>query len=199
MRVEKRQTALENTSDEELLARVASSDYDAFVELYGRYDRVAYGLALRVTKDRTLAEDVTVEAFLAIWKNTRRFEPSRGSARSWVLMIVHRRAVDCVRREQRHRRDPALLAVVPAEEPPLSSGLIAGETREQVQQALAQLPERERELLQLAYYDGHTQTEIAAMLALPLGTVKSRMWTGLGRLRGALEVFEPELLPEAAG
>lgn len=189
MPVEKRQTALEQTSDEALLAFVASSDYDAFVELYGRYDRAAYGLALRVTKDRTLAEDVTVEAFLTIWNNTRRYDPSRGSARSWVLMIVHRRAVDCVRREQRHRREPAH-AVAAAEAPALSSGLIAGETREDVRQALASLPERERELIQLAYYDGYTQTEIASMLALPLGTVKSRMWTGLARLRDALGPVE---------
>lgn len=185
-------------TDEGLLELVAGADYDAFVELYGRYDRAAYGLALRVTKDATLAEDVTVEAFLAIWKNTRRYDASRGSARSWIFTIVHRRAVDCVRREQRHRRQAAAFAAPPDDVPPPSAAVFADETRGEMRFALDVLPERERELIQLAYYDGYTQREIAVMLRLPLGTVKSRMWAGLGRLREALAGREHELLVAAA-
>jgi RNA polymerase sigma-70 factor (ECF subfamily) len=175
--------------DDALISLVARSDTTALGALYDRYGRIAYGLALRVLRDPTLAEDAVQDAFLAIWRSAGGFDPRRASARTWLLTLVHRRAVDLVRREECRRRG--------APESPEQLGAPATDEeaavraqRRSVQQALAQLPHEQRELLELAYYGGFTQSELARRLGLPLGTIKSRMFTGLGRLR--------ELLPDPA-
>jgi RNA polymerase sigma-70 factor, ECF subfamily len=168
-------------SDEAIVALLARSDETALAELYDRFGRVAYGLALRILRDERLAEDAVQEGFLAAWRNADRFIPERGKASTWLLTLVHRRAVDLVRREDRRRAEPLTDAV----EPP-SSGSAEDDAwlrfeRERVQSALQQ-----REALELAYYGGFTQSELAERLGEPVGTIKSRMFTGLARLRELL-------------
>jgi RNA polymerase sigma factor (sigma-70 family) len=172
-------------TDEELLDRVAGGDETALAELYDRFSRVTYGLAVRVLRDPALAEDAVQEAFLAVWRTAASFDARRGSASTWVLTLVHRRAVDLVRREERRRGDPL-------DDAPIAAGDTTDETaevREQrraVQAALVQLPSDQREALELAYYGGLSQSEVAEKLGVPLGTVKSRMFTGLSKLRDLL-------------
>jgi RNA polymerase sigma factor (sigma-70 family) len=174
-----------DTSDESLLARVARGDDDALGNLYDRFGHVAYGLALRILRDERLAEDAVQDAFLAVWRQAASFRPERANARTWVLTFVHRRAVDLVRREERRRIEP----LEPQAEAATGSTAEAAELRgrrEAVQRALAQLPEEQRRPIELAYYAGFSQSELAERLGEPLGTIKSRMFTGLKRLRELL-------------
>ena len=173
-------------SDEALVALVARSDEAALAELYDRHGGAAYRLSLRVLRDRALAEDAVQEAFLGLWRSAAKFVPERANATTWLLTLVHRRAVDVVRREQ-HRRTDSLDA---APEP--ESGSAADDAwlrleRERVQEALRRLPDAQREAIELAYYGGFTQSELAARLGQPLGTIKSRMFSGLTRLRELLD------------
>jgi RNA polymerase sigma-70 factor (ECF subfamily) len=177
---------LAHLSDEALVALVARSDETALAELYDRFGRVAYALARRILRDDALAEDAVQEAFLALWRTANRFVPERASASTWILTLVHRRAVDVVRREDRRRAEPLESA------PDEAAGVAADESawlrleRERVQAALRQLPDSQREAIELAYFGGFTQSELADRLGQPLGTIKSRMFTGLARLRELL-------------
>jgi RNA polymerase sigma factor (sigma-70 family) len=178
-------------SDEALVALVARSDDAALAELYDRYGRLAYGLASRVLRDKSLAEDALQDGFLAVWRSADRFTPERSKASTWILTLVHRRAVDLVRREERRRAEP----LEPVER-------VGGETtdeaawlgleRERVRDALRKLPDPQREAIELAYFEGFTQSELAERLGEPLGTIKSRMFNGLGRLRALLHEAVPE-------
>jgi RNA polymerase sigma factor (sigma-70 family) len=173
-------------SDEALVALVARSDETALAELYDRVGGSAYGLAFRVLRDESLAEDAVQDAFLNLWRTAGSFVPERASASTWILTLVHRRAVDVVRREQRRRTEP----IESAPEPSEGSAAEAAWTRldrERVQEALAQLPDQQREAIELAYYGGYTQSELAERLGQPLGTIKSRMFAGLSRLRELLD------------
>src|SRR5919199_1709928 len=176
---------LEHLSDEALVALVARSDNAALAALYDRFGRAAYGVALRILRDPTLAQDAVQDAFLAAWRTAAAFDPARGSASTWLMTLVHRRAVDVVRREDRRRADPL-------DDAPVAAGAATDEeasVREQrrtVQAALAQLTGDQREALELAYYGGLTQSELAERLGVPLGTIKSRMFAGLARLRELL-------------
>jgi RNA polymerase sigma-70 factor (ECF subfamily) len=178
-------------SDEALVALVARSDEVALGELYDRYGRVAFGLARSVLRDRALAEDAVQDAFLAVWRTASRFVPERALARTWLLTIVHRRAVDLVRREERRRTEPMDDA---KEETGADTAEAAwlGFERERIRTALGQLPDQQREALELAYYGGFTQSELAERLGEPLGTIKSRMFNGLARLREILGNGQPE-------
>ena len=176
---------LAHLSDEALVALMARSDETALAELYDRYGRVAFGLALRMLRDEALAEDAVQEGFLAVWRAATRFVPERGKASTWILTLVHRRAVDIVRREERRRADSLELAPEPATSAADDDAWLRFE-RERVQAALKQLPDPQREALELAYYGGFTQTELAERLGQPVGTIKSRMFTGLARLRELL-------------
>jgi RNA polymerase sigma-70 factor, ECF subfamily len=178
---------LAHLSDEAVVALAARSDDVAFAELYDRYGRVAFSLALRVLRDETLAEDAVQEAFLAIWRGAARFIPERGKASTWILTLVHRRAVDLVRRENRRRTEP-LEEREPAG-PQTSAEDVAWLRleRERVQAALRKLPDVQREAIELAYYGGYTQSELAERLGQPLGTIKSRMFAGLTRLGELLD------------
>jgi RNA polymerase sigma factor (sigma-70 family) len=172
-------------SDEALIDAVARSDEAALAELYDRYGRAAYGLALRVLRDPSLAEDAVQEAFLHVWRSAARFRPERGKAGTWVLTFVHRRAVDLVRREERRRGEPAG-STPPATVPGADEDADRRSKREIVQDALRRLPAEQREAIELAYYGGYTQSELAERLGEPLGTIKSRMFAGLQSLRGLL-------------
>ena len=177
-------------SDEALVALVARGDEDALGELYDRVGRIAYGLAMRVLRDDRLAEDAVQEGFLAVWRSAAGFRAERAKASTWILTLVHRRAVDLVRREERRRVEPL------TEEAAANEGAAAEATdeaawlrfeRERVQAALSQLPDVQREALELAYYGGYSQSELAERLGVPLGTIKSRMFAGLARLRELLD------------
>lgn len=176
---------LAHLSDEALVALVARADEVAFAELYDRYGRVAYGLALRILHDEALAEDAVQEGFLAIWRSAVRFVPERAKASTWILTLVHRRAVDLVRRQERRRAEPLEAASDP-QGASTEEAVWLRLQRERVQEALRKLPDQQREALELAYYGGFTQSELAERLGQPLGTIKSRMFTGLSRLRDLL-------------
>jgi len=173
-------------SDEALVALVARSDETALAELFDRIGGIAYGLAFRVLRDESLAEDAVQEAFLGLWRTAGSFVPERAKASTWLLTLVHRRAVDLVRREQRRRSDPLEDAPEPTTDSAEDDAWLRLE-RERVQGALAQLPDQQREAIELAYYGGFTQSELADRLGQPLGTIKSRMFSGLARLRELLD------------
>ena len=173
-------------SDEAIVALVARSDGDALAELYDRFGRVAYGLALRVLRDEKLAEDAVQEAFVTVWRDADRFMPERAKASTWLLTLVHRRAVDLVRHEDRRRADPLPDHVDLSPSDSAEDDAWLRFERERVQLALRRLPDQQREALELAYYGGFTQTELAERLGQPLGTIKSRMFAGLTRLRELL-------------
>ena len=176
---------LAHLSDEALVALTARGEEFALAELYDRFSRVAYGLALRVVRDPALAEDALQDAFLAVWRTAGRFMPERAKASTWILTLVHRRAVDVVRREERRRGDALEAAPAPLEQGADDTAWLRFE-RERVQRALGALPDQQREAIELAYYGGFTQSELADRLGLPLGTIKSRMFAGLKRLRELL-------------
>ena len=181
-------------SNEALVALVARGDEDALAELYDRVSRVAYGLALRVLRDERHAEDAVQEAFLQVWRSAATFRAERAKASTWILTLVHRRAVDLVRREERRQADlltDDTAAAAQAPEQTEEAAWLRFE-RERVQTALKQLPDVQREALELAYYGGFSQSELADRLGLPLGTIKSRMFAGLARLRELLDDSEQE-------
>ncbi len=172
-------------SDEALLALVARGDDEALGVLYDRFGRVAYGLSLRILRDRSLAEDAVQEAFLTVWRTAESFVPERAKPSTWILTLVHRRAVDLVRREERRRTDPLESAAEPAGAE-TDEEVVLRSQRRMVQEALRRLPDDQREAIELAYYGGYTQSELSERLGQPLGTIKSRMFTGLRRLRDLL-------------
>ena len=183
---------LGHLSDEALVLLVARGDDGALGALYDRFGRTAYGLALRVVRDRTLAEDVVQETFLNVWRNADRFIAERAKASTWILTLAHRRAVDLVRREQRRRAEPLRSEQREGQSPPTDEEAWLRLQRERVQAALRALPDQQREALELAYFGGFTQSELADRLGEPLGTIKSRMFTGLARLRELLNDSELE-------
>jgi RNA polymerase sigma factor (sigma-70 family) len=178
---------LAHLSDEAIVALVARSDEVALAELYDRFGGIAYGLALRVLRDSALAEDAVQEAFLAVWRGAERFVPERAKASAWIMTLVHRRAVDLVRREERRRAEPLDDLEIAGSEGAAEDVAWLRLERERVQRALRQLPDQQREAIELAYYGGFTQSELADRLGQPLGTIKSRMFTGLSRLRELLD------------
>jgi RNA polymerase sigma-70 factor (ECF subfamily) len=176
---------LGHLSDEAVLALVSRGDETALGEVYDRYGRVAYGLALRIVRDRSLAEDAVQEAFLAVWRSAGSFLAEHGKPSTWILTLVHRRAVDLVRREERRRADPIDELSHPTGEATDEEAWLRAQ-RQVVQEALRKLPPDQREAIELAYYGGFTQSELAERLGQPLGTIKSRMFAGLRRLRELL-------------
>jgi RNA polymerase sigma-70 factor (ECF subfamily) len=182
-------------SDEALVALVARGDETALAALYDRVGRVAYGIAYRILRDDRLAEDAVQEGFLAVWRTAATYRPERAKASTWIVTLVHRRAVDIVRREQRRRAEPLEASALAESAEPAGSAedeaWLAFE-RDRVQAALRTLPDAQREMLELAYYGGYSQSELAERLGVPLGTIKSRMFAGLARLREVLDDAESE-------
>ncbi|KJL43106.1 MULTISPECIES: ECF RNA polymerase sigma factor SigK [Microbacterium] len=174
----------------QLLERTAGGDQVAFARLYDLLSPRVFGLILRVLVDRAQSEEVLQEVFLEVWQSAARFAPNRGQGRSWVLTIAHRRAVDRVRSSQASTdrdvragfRDLDVAHDGVAEQVELR---IEGE---KVAAALSGLPDAQREALTLAYYGGYSQSEIAALVGAPLGTIKTRMRDGLSRLRAEMGV-----------
>ena len=177
--------AAREPSDEQVLEAVGRGDDDALGVLYDRFGRLAFRLAFRILRDRALAEDAVQEAFLAVWRSADAYKRERAKPSTWILTVVHRRAVDIVRREQSRRGEPLEVAPEPSAGP-ADEDAVLRDRRAAVQAALTQLPGEQRQALELAYYGGLTQSELAERLGVPLGTVKSRMFAGLGRLRELL-------------
>jgi RNA polymerase sigma factor (sigma-70 family) len=183
--------------DGQLVALVAERDAGALEALYDRYGKVAYSLARRILADETLAQDVVQEAFLSIWRDGDRFAEARGTVSTHLLATTHHRAVDVVRREEilrRRRTSDEALAFEPDPKRGVGDDVEAAERRHQVRAALAELPQAQREALALAYFGGYTQREVASLVGVPLGTVKTRMAAGMRRLRDVLR--EPGLEEE---
>lgn len=177
--------AARQPSDEQVLEAVGRGDDDALGVLYDRFGRLAFRLAFRILRDRALAEDAVQEAFLAVWRSADAYKRERAKPSTWILTVVHRRAVDLVRREQSRRGEPLEVAPEPSAGP-ADEDAVLRDRRAAVQAALTELPGEQRQAIELAYYGGLTQSQLAERLGLPLGTVKSRMFAGLGRLRELL-------------
>lgn len=174
----------------ELLRQVAAGDQQAFARVYDLLSPRVFGLILRVLVDRAQSEEVLQEVFLEIWQSASGFAPNRGQGRSWVLTIAHRRAVDRVRSSQASadRDVRAGYRELASEHQDVAEQVELRLDAQRVATALASLPEAQREAITLAYYGGYSQSEIAALVGSPLGTVKTRMRDGLTRMRTELGV-----------
>ncbi len=173
-------------ADEELMQLVAAEDIDAFEAVYDRHSAAAFSLAYRIVGNRTTADDVMQEAFLSIWRSRERYEPDRGSLRSWILGIVHHRALDVLRRASVHDRRRASAEGIEEQHEAAERTEVEVARREEarsIRAAIDDLPERQGQVIQLAYFGGFTHTQIAEMLEMPIGTVKGRMRLGLDKLR----------------
>ncbi|MGA9691779.1 MAG: sigma-70 family RNA polymerase sigma factor [Pseudonocardiaceae bacterium] len=190
----------EGPSDVELVCRLGDADGAALSQLYQRFGRPCYSLARRICADEGLAEDVVQEVFLTLWRDPTRYDPARGGFATWLLTLIHHKAVDAVRRESTIRR--RMVAAPEAGEdwsptpvPGADQAAMARVAAGQVRAALHRLPVEQRQVLALAYFGGHTQREIAVLTGVPLGTVKSRMFTAVQRLRSLLaDQLGPDVL-----
>ena len=174
-----------NGTDVELLADVASGRLGAFEALYDRHRSIAYSIALRITADPTAAEDVVQDAFIGAWRNAARYVEARGSVKTWLLAIVHHRAVDAIRRRRPTTELPAAEETTPAAFtlPDIWPEVVARLDAQTARAALATLSDAQRAALEMAYFGGLTKREIAERTGTPLGTIKSRMRLGLLALR----------------
>jgi RNA polymerase sigma-70 factor (ECF subfamily) len=176
--------APDGRSDAELIRLVAGGDRPAFEELHRRYARSVLGIALRRIGDRGRAEDVTQETFTSVWRAAGRFDPSRGAATSWIFTVARNAIIDGLRRRPEPAVDDAPELVAP--EPGPADAAEAEWLSWRVHRALEALPEQERTLIELAYWSGMSQSEIADFLNVPLGTVKTRTRAALGHLADEL-------------
>jgi RNA polymerase sigma-70 factor, ECF subfamily len=183
-----RAATVTDDADRAALERIAHGELDALDELYERYKTMAYSIALRITNDASLAEDVVQDAYLGAWRNAARYLEGRGSVKTWLLAIVHHRAIDAVRRRRpttempdREESPPPALRL-----PDVWTEVVANLDAAAVRAAMASLTDVQREAIELAYFGGLTQVEIADQTGTPLGTVKSRMRLGLLAMRKVL-------------
>jgi RNA polymerase sigma-70 factor (ECF subfamily) len=181
---------LQRLADEDLMPLVERKEPAAFEVVYDRHGGAAYSLAYRIVGDRLVAEDVTQEAFLSVWRSGARFDRTRGSVRTWLLGVVRNRAIDVLRRESGRAPTVSLeLEAVPEQESrfePTDTEALRRETSREVRGALAHLPEDQVQVVQLAYFGGLSHTEIAEVLGMPLGTVKGRMRLAMEKMRATL-------------
>jgi len=180
--------------DRKEAAAIASGDQGALGRVYDRYHRLVFSLALRILADHTAAEEVAQDVFLRLWHRAGDFDPARGDLVSWLVTVTRNRAIDQLRsRQQREAR-----TWIPMPESPDSIAWLATppvaarfDDAERVGKVLASLPEQQRRMIELAYYEGYSQAEIAALLELPLGTVKTWTRTALGALREVIASGSP--------
>ena len=183
--------------DTDLIGRAADGDERAMAELYDRYGQVLYAVAYRIVGQRADAEEVVLDAFAQAWRDATRFETSRGSVAGWLTTIARSRALDLVRARTRRERITATAAAERPDTPPgmggwradPSAGVDLAERRRRVQLALEALSPPQRRAIELAYFEGLSQSEIAALLQEPLGTVKTRVRLGMQKLRESLRPF----------
>ena len=176
-------------SDEELIGRLAATaDEAALSDLYDRYQAMMYGLAMRITGDAALAQDAVQEAFVGVWRNAGRYSAGRASVRTWIMSITHHRSIDVVRRRRPTTTLPDTETVDEAlRSPDVWPAVNRSLDADAVRTAIAGLPDIQRQAIELAYFEGLTQVEIADRTGAPLGTVKSRVRLGLQTMRRALE------------
>ena len=182
----------EGAEDRVLVGRVLDGDAAALEALYARYGRPCYALARRILVDSSFAEDVVQEVFLALWRDASKFDATRGGFSSWLLSMTHHKAVDRVRREETLRKRRTTIDVLdtaPSTHPDVDDQVWSGVRGARVRDALQTLPPTQRQALELAYFGGHTQREIAGLTDTPLGTVKTRMLSGMRKLRDSLETI----------
>jgi RNA polymerase sigma-70 factor (ECF subfamily) len=181
---------LQRLADEDLMPLVERKDPAAFEIVYDRHGGAAYSLAYRIVGDRLVAEDVTQEAFLSVWRSGARFDRARGSVRTWLLGVVRNRAIDVLRREAGRAPTVSIeLDTVPEQESrfePTDAEALRREAGREVRGVLADLPEDQLKVVQLAYFGGLSHSEIAEVLGMPLGTVKGRMRLAMEKLRATL-------------
>ena len=178
--------------DRQLVRRIEGGDEEAFRSLFAAYGPSAMALAARVLRQAHLAEEIVQEAFLSLWMSPGLYDERRGSVKAWLMTMVHHRAVDAVRREeaQRRRADESVAGLREATDDPsedVVEAVAAPAERAAIRAALDALPAEQREVLELMYFDGLSQTQVAERTGAPLGTVKSRALLGMRRMRGALE------------
>src|SRR5262245_35612342 len=181
-------SAAEHDTDGDLIVRTADGDRDAFEQLYKRYARPVFGLALRRLGDRFRAEDAVQETFTSVWRSARTYRPDRGAGGTWLYAVARNAIADRARARQEPAADPPDL---PSTDPGPSEQAEDSWVSWRVHRAVSELPEQERVLLELAYWSGLSQSEVAEYLAIPLGTVKTRTRAALARLA---DVLEGELL-----
>ena len=178
--------------DGDLMAAIARGDEAAFAALYDRMSRMVYGVVRKVVRDPSQSEEVAQEVFVEVWRTATRFESTRGSVKTWVLTMAHRRAIDRVRSEQASRDRTERVGhrerMRPFDE--VSENVETRFEHQQVRAALDHLTDLQREAVELAFYGGYTYREVAELLDAPLGTVKTRMRDGLIRLRDAMGVSQ---------
>ncbi len=182
-------TGTAETTDDALLAAIQGRDESAIAALYDRYGGLAFGLAYRILGERSAAEDVVQDAFLGVWRRAVSFEAGRGSVRTWLLSIVHHRAIDRLRGVAGRAR---LDVPIDDFERVFAVGDAWGEVevrvqREVLQKCLVELPEAQRQTIEMAYFSGYTQQEIASAMSVPVGTVKGRLRIGLQKMRSMLQ------------
>ena len=176
----------QNAADLDAIRRMASGDESALAVLYDRHATAIYSLALRITRRPEDAEDVTQQVFTQAWRTATGYDRTRGAVAAWLLMMARSRAIDCLRRRDPARdgtADDSQLAAIPDPTPSVEYVVATREQVERVSEAMAALPDEQRRTLELAYYEGLTQLEIASRTSTPLGTVKTRVRTALMSLR----------------
>ena len=182
-------STLRDLADEDVMARFQDGDARAFEVIFDRHAAVAFSLAYRICARRAVAEDIVQEAFLSLWRSGARYDPTRGSVRTWILSTVHNRAIDSFRKERlttsRNVGDEGLAERMP-EPQRMEAEIERRDDARQVRAALTTLPEEQRRVIELAYFGGFSHTQIAELLGLPAGTVKGRMRLGLTKMRLAL-------------
>jgi RNA polymerase sigma-70 factor (ECF subfamily) len=187
---------LQDLADEDLIAMAQRGGIEAFEILYDRHKGPAYALARRITGTDGNADDVVQETFVSVWRSIERYDPRRASVRTWLMRIVHRRAIDQLRSQMVHSKRRAegegVVEELPDKSPAPESLTLANEQSVEVREALGDLPEDQRKVIELSYFSGFSQTEIAELTGQPLGTVKGRMRLGLEKMRAHLELEEAQ-------
>ena len=195
----------ETVTDQDLMVRLSDGEVEALEGLYDRYSPLVFSIAVRVLTDRQLAEDVTQEVFLRLWRRPWSYDPGRGKFRSWLMSVTRNRSLDERRRVVRRLRQedsdddgmPEIAAPGRFHDPQLEA--VLADERRAVREAMTRLPPAQREVIELAYFGGLTQVEVAALTGEPLGTVKTRIRLGIQKLRVALVGLRAEDSKDAEG
>lgn len=173
----------------ELIQKMAGGDQSSLAEFYNESNRLVFGLALRIVNDRSAAEEIVLDTYHQVWRQSRNFDPQRGKPSSWILMIARRRAIDQLRSSASAKQQQAPLEdaqLYPDGNESPEGIVLLGELQQMIHKALAQLNSKQRELIEIAFFSGQTQLEISDKLGIPLGTVKTRIRTGMLKLRELL-------------
>ncbi len=180
---------MEELTDELLLQLLSAGNEKALTALYDRYGKLAYSLAFRMLGDAHAAEDAVQESFINIWRRSGSFSNSRGTARTWIMAVVHHRSIDIGRKRRgiAPRELPLELERLPEAPNDTWSEVSNTLSRDSIVECMEQIPKEQREAIQLAYFEGYTQREISESTGIPLGTVKGRIRIGMAKLRGLLE------------